>query len=119
MASPNLNIPHVAATQNDKETTINNGIDLLDSGTQGNVTWNCSASSFAVPSSTFRRYAVHRMQNNVSARSLTFTAISRMFVFVNEGTVDGAAVVGSVTVSVAAGSAALMWAYATGLKRIL
>ena len=114
MASPNLNITHVAAAQNQKEVTINDGLDALDAATQGLLSVDFTAGNVTLTDAQFRG-AVAFVAANVSvARDLTVPQIKRLFAVSNAA---GAATLtvkrGTGAVDVAAGTAILLYADGT------
>lgn len=85
MASPNLNITHVAASQNQKEVTINDAIDKLDLAVTDTATYDMASGNATVTAAEFRENVYFAPQATLTApRTLTIpTAIKRLFVASN------------------------------------
>jgi len=67
MTTPNLAIPHVAASQNQKEVTINAGFDALDNATNREVVITFSDADVTLTADQARRNAVIRCTGTVTA----------------------------------------------------
>lgn len=67
MASPNLVITHVAASQNQKEVTINDAVDALDRAGNDVVDIDCSAGNTAVSAADYRRHFLLRLTGTPGA----------------------------------------------------
>jgi hypothetical protein len=55
MSTPNLVIPHIAASQNQKEVTANDAFDRLDEAMNDTVAIDCSAGNTTVDATTYAR----------------------------------------------------------------
>jgi hypothetical protein len=116
MPSPNLAIAHVAASQNQKEVTINDAIDALDLAMTAAIEVDCSASgTIVVTAADLRRnLALVLTGSPATGFVLQLPAVRRLLYVQNttgqEATVTGPA--GGTTVPVPAGSHLLL--YATG-----
>jgi hypothetical protein len=88
MPSPNLAIAHVAASQNQKEVTINDAIDALDRAMTDTLALDLSAGSLSVTAAQLRAAMVlHPMGALTGPASLLVPQIRRVFALVNT---DGA-----------------------------
>ena len=116
MPSPNLAIAHVAASQNQKEVTINDAIDALDLAMTAAIDVDCSAGgTIAVTATALRRnLALVLTGSPATGFGLQLAAVRRLLHVQNatgqEATVAGPA--GGASVPVPAGSHLLL--YATG-----
>jgi len=116
MPSPNLAIAHVAASQNQKEVTINDAVDALDLAMTAAIEVDCSAGGTISVSATAMRRNVSLLLAGAPAAGfvLQLPAVRRLLYVQNttgrEATVTGPA--GGATVPVPAGSRVLV--YATG-----
>jgi hypothetical protein len=109
MSTPNLAIPHIAASQNQKEVTANDAFDRLDEAITGRLTVDFGAEDVTLTASQYRRHVVFAAINVASARELVLPAIRRVIVVDN--TAAAAALVvrqGSTTVTVPAGAGQLL-----------
>jgi len=109
MSSPNLAIPHIAASQNQKEVTANDAFDRLDEAITGRLTVDLAAGDVTLTASQYRRHVAFAAVNVVSGRELVLPAIKRVIVVDN--TAGAAALVvrhGSTTVTVPAGASQLL-----------
>lgn len=68
MSTPNLAIPHVAASQNQKEVTINAAFDALDHATNREVQITYADADITLTSDQARRNAVIRCVGSMTAR---------------------------------------------------
>jgi hypothetical protein len=110
MASPNLNIAHVAAAQNQKEVTINDAIDALDRAAGDALSVDFTAGNVTLTDAQFRGAVAFAAANLSAARDLTVPQIKRLFA-VNNAAGSAALTVkrGTGTVEVAAGTAILAY----------
>ncbi len=84
MPSPNLDIAHVAANQNQKEVTVNDAIDALDRALTEIGAVDFSAGPVTLTDAAFRTAAVFRPAAALTGpASLTVPAIRRLFVVIN------------------------------------
>jgi hypothetical protein len=67
MASPNLLIAHVAASQNQKEVTINDAIDTLDPAANDTVDIDCSGGNTTVTAADYRENFIIRLTGTPAA----------------------------------------------------
>lgn len=67
MGSPNLAIGHVAASQNQKEVTINNAIDALDKAGNDAVDIDCSVGDTVVTAADYRQHFLLRLTGSPAA----------------------------------------------------
>ena len=67
MPSPNLDITHVAAAQNQKEVTVNDAIDKLDLASNDTVDIDCSAGNTAVSAADYRENFLLRLTGTPAA----------------------------------------------------
>jgi hypothetical protein len=67
MTTPNLAIPHVAASQNQKEVTINAGFDALDNATNREIVVTYADADVTLTADQARRNAVIRCAGSVTA----------------------------------------------------
>jgi hypothetical protein len=116
MPSPNLAITHVAASQNQKEVTINDAVDALDNVITASFDVDVSAGgTIALSETEFRRHAAVVLTGSPAvAVTLQLPAV-RKFLFVQNSTSQSATVTsttGGATVVVGAGQKLLL--YATG-----
>lgn len=87
-----LNIPQVATNQNQKETTINTGIAILEASMNDTLAIDMSAADHALSTDEYTKYFCFRVTGNAVARNLdtpapagTFSG-KRVFVIENTGT---------------------------------
>jgi hypothetical protein len=84
MPSPNLAIAHVAASQNQKEVTINDAIDALDRAMTDTLPLDLSAGSLSLTPTQLRAAMVlHPMGALTGPASLLVPQIRRVFALVN------------------------------------
>jgi len=109
MSTPNLAIPHIAASQNQKEVTANDAFDRLDEAITGRLTVDVAAGDVTLTASQFRRHVAFAAANVTAGRELVLPAIRRLFL-VDNGAGAAALVVrqGSTTVTVPAGASQLL-----------
>ena len=67
MASPNLAVTHIAASQNQKEVTINDAVDALDKAGNDVVDIDCSAGNTNVAAADYRRHFLLRLTGSPAA----------------------------------------------------
>ena len=109
MSTPNLAIPHIAASQNQKEVTANDAFDRLDEAITGRLTVDLAAGDVTLTASQYRRHVTFAAINVVSGRELVLPAIRRVMVVDN--TAGAAALVvrqGATTVTLPAGASQLL-----------
>ena len=109
MSTPNLAIPHIAASQNQKEVTANDAFDRLDEAITGRLTVDFAAGDVTLTASQFRRHVAFAAINVATGRELVLPAIRRLFLVDNSA--GGSALVvrqGTTTVSVPAGGLQLL-----------
>jgi hypothetical protein len=84
MPSPNLAIAHVAASQNQKEVTINDAIDALDRAMTDTLALDLSAGSLSLAAAQLRAAMVlHPMGALTGPASLLVPQIRRVFALLN------------------------------------
>jgi hypothetical protein len=84
MPSPNLAIAHVAASQNQKEVTINDAIDALDRAMTDTLALDLSAGSLALTAAQLRAAMVlHPMGALAGPGAVLVPQIRRVFALVN------------------------------------
>lgn len=116
--SNNLNLPQVAAAQNQKEVTINQTTGLVDAAVTENLAVDLAAGNVTLTSTQFRQAVTFTCAGHTVARALAVPAIKRLFVVVNNGTADVTVTLGSSTVVVAPDSAGLVYNNGTTIKGI-
>jgi hypothetical protein len=115
--TPFLNIPQVASNQNQKETTINTGIAILEAAMNDTLAIDMSAADHTLSVDEFTKYFCLRVTGNAVSRNLDTPVAAggysgkRVFVVENTGTSalivrPGGGVTG--TVSVDPGAAVLL-----------
>lgn len=107
--SPILSIPLTAPTQNDKVTTMNDGIVQLEAALQDQIVLDFSAASITLTTLQFTRYQVFVCTNVTVPRTLVVPLTKRVFVIRNTG--SAAVTVGGFTGStyaVPAGNGAVL-----------
>src|SRR5512134_478540 len=110
MASPNLNITHVAAAQNQKEVTINDAIDALDRAMGNVLVVDFTAGNVTLTDAQFRGAVAFVAANLSVTRDLTVPQIKRLFAVSNAaGTAALTIKRGTGAVEVAAGTAILAY----------
>ena len=114
MPTPNLAITHGAASQNQKEVTLNAALDALDQATQGELAVNLSAGNVALTDAEFRSAFAFRsvgVGGGGAGDTLTVPAIRRLFYVNNaDGTATLIAARGITTVNIPAGEGRLLYA---------
>jgi hypothetical protein len=81
MSSPQLAVPHVAASQAQKEVTINDAINRLDDAWNRGLDVSVAAGDVVLTGAQFRRHGVFRVTGaSVAGRTVTVPAIARWFV---------------------------------------
>ena len=109
MSTPNLAIPHIAASQNQKEVTANDAFDRLDEAITGRLVVDFAGGDVTLTASQYRRHVAFAAINVVSGRELVLPAIRRLLVVDNTaGTTAIVVRQGSTTVSVPAGAGQLL-----------
>jgi hypothetical protein len=84
MPSPNLAIAHVAASQNQKEVTINDAIDALDRAMTDTLALDLSAGSLSLTAAQLRAAMVlHPMGALTGPASILVPQIRRVFALLN------------------------------------
>jgi hypothetical protein len=109
MSTPNLAIPHIAASQNQKEVTANDAFDRLDEAITGRLQLDFTSGDITLTASQFRRHVAVAASNVVAGRELLLPAIRRLFLVDN--TTGAAALLvrqGSIAVTVPAGASQLL-----------
>ena len=109
MSTPNLAIPHIAASQNQKEVTANDAFDRLDEAITGRLQLDFTSGDITLTASQVRRHVAFAALDVVAGRELLLPAIRRLFLVDN--TAGGAALAvrqGSTTVTVPAGASQLL-----------
>ena len=109
MSTPNLAIPHIAASQNQKEVTANDAFDRLDEAITGRLTLDFAAGDVTLTANQYRRHVAFSAINLVSGRELVLPAIRRVIV-VDNSVVAADLVVrqGTTTLTVPAGAGQLL-----------
>jgi hypothetical protein len=109
MSTPNLAIPHIAASQNQKEVTANDAFDRLDEAITGRLQLDFTSGDITLTASQYRRHVVFAAVNVASGRELVLPAIRRVIVVDNTA---GAAALevrqGATTITVPAGAGQLL-----------
>ncbi|GIW56418.1 MAG: hypothetical protein KatS3mg082_2822 [Nitrospiraceae bacterium] len=118
MPTPNLAIPHIAASQNQKEVTANDAFDALDEAMNGTASIDCSAGSTSVDSTTFtRNFELVLSGTPATAFTLTVPDSKRFFLVTNAtarvATIQRSS--GGGSVDLAAGQRRLLYGTGTGL----
>jgi hypothetical protein len=86
MSSPQLAVPHVAPSQNLKETTINGAIDRLDSSVNRGLDVSVASASQTLTNAQFRENGVFRITGATTVgRTVTVPAIARVFIARGDG----------------------------------
>jgi hypothetical protein len=110
MATPNLNITHIAAAQTQKEVTANAAFDGLDKALCDQLAVDFTSGNVTLTDAQFRSAIAFRATNLSVDRTLTVPAIKRLF-YVNN--VDGLAALtvgrGTTTVDVPIGEGRLFY----------
>jgi hypothetical protein len=84
MPSPNLAIAHVAASQNQKEVTINDAVDALDRAMTDTLALDLSTGSLSVTAAQLRAAMVlHPMGALTGSASILVPQIRRVFALLN------------------------------------
>ena len=110
MASPNLAITHVAAAQNQKEVTINDGLDALDMALTDALSVDFTADNVTLSDAQFRGAVAFTAANLSVARYLTVPQIKRLFAVSNAAGSTALTIKrGSGALEVAAGTAVLAY----------
>jgi hypothetical protein len=105
MPTPNLNITHIAAAQNQKEVTANAAFDALDKALTGVLSVDFAAGDVTLTDSQFREHIAFQAFNLVTARTLTAPAIQRLFVVDNTAGSDTLTVIrGNTSIVLGAGA---------------
>jgi len=109
MSTPNLAIPHIAASQNQKEVTANDAFDRLDEAITGRLQLDFTSGDITLTASQFRRHVAFAAANVASGRELVLPAITRVIVVDNSaGAADLVVRQGTTTVTVPAGASQLL-----------
>ena len=109
MSTPNLAIPHIAASQNQKEVTANDASDRLDEAITGRLQLDFTSGDITLTASQYRRHVAFAAINVVSGRELILPAIRRVMVVDNTvGAADLVVRQGATTVTVPAGAGQLL-----------
>jgi hypothetical protein len=107
MPTPNLNITHVAAAQNNKEVTVNDALNALDVALTDALSVDFSGGPVTLTSAQFRTAIAFKPSATLTAPpSLTVPQLKRVFVVINTDgffTID--VVRGNKTISVPPGTA--------------
>ena len=109
MSTPNLAVPHIAASQNQKEVTANDAFDRLDEAITGRLTVDLAAGDVTLTASQYRRHVAFAAINVAPGRELVLPDTRRVMAVDN--TVGAAHLVvrqGSTTVTVPAGASQLL-----------
>jgi hypothetical protein len=84
MPSPNLAIAHVAASQNQKEVTINDAVDALDRAMTDTLALDLSAGSLSLTAAQLRSAVVlHPLGALTGPAAVLVPQIRRVFALVN------------------------------------
>lgn len=109
MSSPNLAISHVAASQNQKEVTINDAIDRLDEAISGRLVLDFTVGEVTLTEAQLRRHVAFATTGMAEGRGLMAPPIRRLFLVDNAASAHALAVrCGSTTVLVEAGAVQLL-----------
>lgn len=125
--TPILNIPQVAPNQNNKETTINTGLAIVEAAFNDAIAVDASAGNVTLTTDQYTKYMMMRVQGHSVARNLNTPAASgsftgkRFFIVSNEGT--GTVTVkpggaGTGTIDVSAGKITLIQSTGTVLRAV-
>lgn len=121
MATPNLDITEVAASQNNKEVTINNGLAQLDQATQGQQV-HTAEGDLTINTTQFTNAFAHRIEGSPGAGFNVFVPARRRFFFVLNTTEQTAtvAVTGTPgdTVEVPTGEGRLLYCDDTNIRAV-
>ena len=110
MPTPNLNITHIAAAQNQKEVTANAAFDALDKALTAVLTVDFTGGDVTLTDTQFREHIAFQATNLSTARSLTVPAIQRLFVVDNAAGSDTLTVIrGSTGFALAAGESGVFY----------
>ena len=122
MTTPNLAIPHIAASQNQKEVTANAAFDALDNAGNRALTVDVDAGNATLTNEQFRRNARFSIINATTAgRTVTLPAsIQRMFLVSLSAASTAAVTVvrGSTSAIITPGEAAVLHSDGTNLTRV-
>jgi hypothetical protein len=110
MPSPNLAVAHVAASQNQKEVTINDAIDALDRAVTDTLALDLSAGSLSLTAAQLRAAMVlHPMGALTGPGSILVPQIRRVFALLNTDSAFAVTVArGTSAVAVQPGESALL-----------
>lgn len=84
MTTSNLALPTVTANQNNKEVTINDGINGLDNATQGLMTVSMASGSVTLTETEFKSAFVFRLTSASSPQNLTVPDLRHGFIVDNQ-----------------------------------
>lgn len=97
----NLNIPMVAAAQNQKEVTINAATAQLSGAIADFLSCDLSAADYVLTNTNFEQYMGFATTGNTVARAFTISAVKRAIFYIqNGGTSTVTVTVGSTTLGV-------------------
>lgn len=84
--TPILSMPQVAANQNQKETTINSALAILEAACNDNGAFNLATGNLSMVVADFTRHFHLVFSGQTAARTVTFPATVRFFAVSNTGT---------------------------------
>lgn len=86
--SPILNIPQVAASQNQKEATINTGVAILEAALNDDITISLASGNVSLTTDQFTKYFHQIYAGHTVARNVTIPNTPRFFAASNTGTAN-------------------------------
>lgn len=86
--SPILNLPQVASNQNQKETTINTAMAILEAAMNDRVGISLAAGDHTLSTDEFTKYFHQKYSGQTAARQVTIPATVRWFAVTNSGGFD-------------------------------
>lgn len=98
--SPILGFPEVQPNQTQKETTINTGLEALESATQGALSVSLSSGSVTLNATQWTEAFFYTLTGATVARTLTVPATKRLVCFKNTGSATVTVTTGSGTTAV-------------------
>mgnify|MGYP006274006119 CR=1 FL=1 len=84
--TPILNLPQVAPNQEQKETTINTALAILEAGFNDVKEYDLSSADYTLTTDDFTKWFYHRFTGHTVARTATVPQTPRWFAVKNEGT---------------------------------
>lgn len=83
--SPILNLPQVAANQNQKETTINTALAILEAASNDSLAVSASGGNVTLTEDQWTKYFMFKVQGHAVPRILGVKDRPRFFIVANEG----------------------------------